>query len=138
MREVLKGLIWTATAQEVEDLCKPESFSAYAQHGIRAVLTVTDGDRPKVVASLPQLCIPINERDETPALYFDLACRFVKAFGPTVVHCHGGLNRSRVFAAALMHRLYSVPLEQAVQIADPLVPGSGQPLKSMREWAAQR
>lgn len=136
MQEVLKGMLWTASLQETEELVRPEAMGAYGRYGIRAVLTVACDVRPKCVAVLPQLCLPVIENGPTPLNFFELACKFVKSMGPTLVHCHAGQNRSRVFAIAILVRLHQIPLERAIQMVQPF--NAPQPMASMLEWARQR
>ena len=133
MKELLKNLLWQGSAREVEDLVKPEAMGAYARHGWRGVLTVTKEDRPRIVASLAQLCIPTEELVPTPFTHFTLACRFAEIFHPLVVHCHAGANRSRVFAAAILHRVWKIRLADAIQWADP---PPGRVLDSLVLWAS--
>lgn len=144
MREVLfngqpRGQLWTASLQETEDLVRPEAFSAYARYGIRGVLTVACDVRPRCVAILPQLCLPVSETVEaTPDHFFSLACQFARKFSPLIVHCNVGQHRSRVFAAAIAYRVWAMGLEDAIRAAEPLraVDGTDSALlRSMRSWA---
>ena len=133
IREVVQGQIWTASLRDTEELVSPEAMGAYAGRGIRCVLTVAEDVRPRCVAMLPQLCLPVNEVEVTPLHYFDLACQFHLTFGPILVHCNAGVNRSTAFAAALCYRVWAMGLAQAIRAAD-AVPGFV--LRSMEAWAA--
>jgi hypothetical protein len=144
MREVLfngqpRGQLWTASLQETEELVRPEAFSAYARYGIRGVLTAAADVRPRCVAVLPQLCLPVVETGETtPGYFFSLACQFARKFSPLIVHCNAGQHRSRVIAAAIACKVWQMGLEDAIRAAEPLraVDGSDSALlRSMRSWA---
>jgi hypothetical protein len=137
MREVaFKGLpdgrLFTASLRETEDLVSPEAMGAYFGYGIRGVLTVACDVRPRCVAALPQLCLPVSESAPTFFAYFDWACAFGRQFAPLIVHCNAGVNRSRVFAAAIAHCVWGMGLEDAIRAADA---PAGLVLDSMRDWA---
>lgn len=133
MREVLRARIWTASLTEANDLVSPEAMGAYIRHGIQCVLTVAHDVRPKCVAVLPQLCLPVRESERTPLAFFNMAFRFHHAFGPVLIHCNAGMNRSRVFAAAIMHSVYGETIEDAIRSADP--PDTGLVVASWLELA---
>ena len=132
MREVFQGRVWTASLAETNDLVRPEAMGAYARHRISCVLTVGRDVRPACVSTLPNLCLPVDEQGATPNAFFDLACAFHLAMGPVLVHCNAGVNRSRVFAAALLFHVWHMGLDDAIRLADP--PPSIV-LSSMRTWA---
>ena len=132
IQEVMADRIWTASLIDTDALVSPEAMGAYAKHGIRCVLTVAEDVRPKCVAVLPQLCLPISEVRPTDPFYFDLACEFHRTCGPILVHCNSGVNRSTAFAAALCHRVWGTPLRVAIEAAS-AVPG--YVLRSMEAWA---
>lgn len=134
-----RGQLWTASLHETEELVRPEAFSAYAQYGIRGVLTTAADVRPRCVAVLPQLCLPVVETVEaTPDHFFSMACQFARRFSPLIVHCNVGQHRSRVFAAAIAYRVWAMGLEDAIRAAEPLRAPDGSDsalLRSMRSWA---
>jgi hypothetical protein len=134
VKELLRGQLWQGSAAEVEILTKPEAMGAYARYGWRGVVTVSRESRPQVVGALAQLCLPVEELTPTPFTYFTLACRFAREFAPLVVHCHAGANRSRVFAAAIVFRVWQVPLEEAIRLADP---PPGRVMDSLILWATK-
>lgn len=134
MIEVVKGRLFQCSVAEANALVSPESMGAYARHGIACVLTVGHDVRPRCVAVLAQLCLPVSETAPAPPAWFDLACGFVRAFPSCLVHCNAGANRSRVFAAAVAHGVWSVSLDDALKAADVVHPHS-EPLRSMLAWA---
>jgi hypothetical protein len=135
MNEVIPGMLWTAGLREAEDLVSPEAMGAYAQHRIAAVLTVAHDIRPRCVAVLPQLCLPVREDCRTSGLLFDMACSFARLYGALLVHCNGGRNRSRVFAAAIAHKVFLMPIDQAIAAAGP---PPGPCFDSFIHWARGR
>ncbi len=135
MRQVLQGQIWTASLKETEDLVSPEAMGKYAGLGIRSVLTVAADVRPRCVAVLPQLCLPVVETGPTPPSFFWLACQFHQTFGGTLIHCNAGVNRSRAFAVALLYRIWKMSFEDAIRQAD--ATAAGDVLGSLPAWMAE-
>lgn len=128
-REIVKGMIYQGGAAEGMDICKsPERIAAL---GLKAVITVAHDVRIQVPATLVHLHIPVDEINPTPSKYFDLACSLGTT--PLLVHCMAGANRSRVFAAAIAHKVFGMSLEKAIEIADP--PPCGFVFDSMIKWA---
>ena len=120
MKALSGGRIFVASLQEAEDLVRPEAMGAYARHGIAGVLTVAHDVRARCVSTLPHLSLPIEETVPTHPGWFELACRFAGIIqNPLLVHCHAGVNRSRVFAAAILHRVWYIDLDAAIRDADP-------------------
>lgn len=135
---VLPGRVFQCGLQEADDLLRPEAMGAYARYGIRCVLTVAHDVRPRCVAVLPQLCLPVTETGPTPPAFFTLACRFHRDFGAILVHCNAGMHRSRVFAAALAYGLWQMGLDDAIRAADApqgLAPPKSLVMESMKGWA---
>lgn len=133
MQSLAGGRVFVASLEEAEELVRPEAMGAYARHRIMGVLTVAHDVRPRCVSTLPHLSLPVEELVPTPPAWFDLACRFQHVVqGPLLVHCHGGRNRCRVFAAALLFRAWQMGLQDAIQEAGP---PAGPCLDSMLAWA---
>ncbi len=72
-----------------------------AEIGVGGVICSAHNLRLKYHDSLPVLMLPVDDHDSPPPKMFDLAVAFHRAYGPTLVHCNGGKNRSVAFAAAI-------------------------------------
>jgi hypothetical protein len=128
-REIVKGMIYQGGAAEGMGICK--SSELLTSLGLKAVITVAHDVRIQVPATLVHLHVPVDEINPTPEKYFDLVCNL--GVFPVYIHCMAGANRSRVFAAALAWKCCYMPLEQAIEIADP--PPCGIVYESMMKWA---
>lgn len=128
-REVVPGKLYQTGAAEAMGICQnPELLNKL---GIKAVLTVAHDIRIQVPATLVHVHLPVDEENPTNPKFFDLACN-LKTF-PLLVHCMAGANRSRVFAAAIAWNTFHIPLEKAIEVADP--PPCGIVYESMMKWA---
>lgn len=127
-REIVPGL-YQSGAAEAMDIC--QNATLLEKLGLKAILTVAHDIRIKVPANMVHLHLPIDELNPTDPKYFDMACRLNTI--PMLVHCMAGANRSRVFAAAIAYRVFKLPLEKAIELADP--PPSGIVFESMMKWA---
>lgn len=78
-----------------------ECGGCFRSLGISCVIGVAAEVRLHYHKELPSLRIPALDRMRIPAEWFDAALAFHRAFGPVLVHCKMGRNRSSVFAAAL-------------------------------------
>lgn len=127
-REVVDGMVYQGSAAQAIAIC--ESNGRLTELGLKAVLTVADNIRIRVPANIVHLHLPIDELLPVPKKYFNIACNL--GIYPLLVHCQAGANRSRVFAAAIAHKAWDIPLVEAIKLADP--PDSGVVFKSMMEW----
>lgn len=82
-------------------LCEGTS-ERWRDWGVKAVLCPAFNVRIPYHRALAALVLPVWDETDAPDAMFDTAVAFHRAFGPTLVHCHGGLNRSSAFAAALL------------------------------------
>jgi len=128
-RQIVTGFLYQSGAAEAIDICS--SGEMLQKLGLKAVLTVAHDIRVKVPANIIHLHLPVDEVNPTDPKYFNLACRL--GTYPLLVHCMAGANRSRVFAAAIASQALGVPLEKAIELADP--PPSGIVFESMMKWA---
>lgn len=128
-REVVPGFLYQSGAAEAIDICS--SGEMLQKLGLKAVLTVAHDIRIKVPANIIHLHLPVDEINPTDPKFFNLACRL--GTFPLLVHCMAGANRSRVFATAIAYHSLAVPLDQAIERADP--PPSGIVFDSMMKWA---
>lgn len=131
-RVILQGVIYQGGAAEGMDICKsPERI---ADLRLKAVITVAHDVRIQVPATLVHLHLPVDEVNPTPDQYFDLVCNL--NVYPVYIHCMAGANRSRVFAAAIAWKVFKVPIETAISLADP--PPSGIVYDSMMKWVRSK
>lgn len=128
-RMIVDGMLYQGSAAQAIAIC--ESNGRLTKLGLKAVLTVADNIRIRVPANIVHLHLPVDELLAVPERYFDLACNL--GIYPLLVHCQAGANRSRVFAAAIAHKAFNIPLVEAMKIADP--PPSGIVFYSMTKWA---
>lgn len=91
--------IWQCNEPEAVEICI--ETPRWAELGIRAVLCPAFNVRLPYSQSLASLVLPVRDNTLVDEAWFDQAVQFHRTFGPTLVHCHGGLNRSITFAAAL-------------------------------------
>ena len=128
-RQIVTGTLFQSGAAEAMDIC--QNVGMLQRLGLKAILTVAHDIRIQVPASMVHLHLPIDEMNPTDPKYFNLACRL--GTYPLLVHCMAGANRSRVFAAAIAYHSLGMPLDKAIEIADP--PPSGIVFESMMKWA---
>lgn len=131
-REVVPGLLYQCCAPSAREIGGDGEL--IKKFGLKAIITVAHDIRIQVHSTLIHLHIPVDETNPTPGFYFDLACSLGRL--PTLIHCMAGANRSRVFAAAIAHRVFKLPLEKCIELADP--PPSGVVFESMMTWAKDR
>jgi len=98
LRQVTKN-IWQADEAEARKHC--ENSISWIDLGIKAVLCPAYNVRIPYAKELFSIVLPVWDNTRVDEAWFDLAVKFHRACGPTLVHCHGGLNRSVAFAAAL-------------------------------------
>ena len=91
--------IWQADEEEARKICTDQA--KLLELGIKAVLCPAWNVRIPYAPALASLILPIWDDTRVDDTWFDFAVKFHRSFGPTLVHCHGGLNRSVTFAAAL-------------------------------------
>lgn len=101
--------------------------------GIKGVLCVAD-DVVMASSEIPSLFLPIGDKAKVSADLFEVAVGFYDKFNPIFVFCKAGMNRSRVFAAALL-MARGVPYKEAIELAEP--PAVSFPSISLRQWAIQ-
>ena len=98
IRMVVPDRVWQGDRDAGE---KMYTTAGIAEIGIRGVICSAHNLRLRYHESLPVLLLPVDDHDDVPPAMFDLAVEFHRRFGPTLVHCNGGKNRSVAFAAAL-------------------------------------
>lgn len=131
--EVVPGKVWQGGVADAAALTV--GTEEWMRRGIRAVLCPAFNARLPYHEDLAVLALPVDDHDAVEPGVFDLAVAFHRACGPTLVHCHGGVNRSAVFAAALA-RAEGATVDDALNRISALP--SKELLASLREWAAQR
>jgi len=116
MIEIVRGKLFQGSLDEARGILEG---AAAEEMGLRAVVTVAREVKNPVPSGSPfvHLRLPVDEYSFTPKIFFDLASGM--GIYPLLVHCSAGVARSRVFAAAIAHRAFGVPLEEAIMIADP-------------------
>jgi len=97
--EVVPGKVWQCGVADAAGLTV--GTEEWTKRGIHAVLCPAYNARLPYHEDLAVLALPVDDHDAVEPKVFDLAVAFHRACGPTLVHCHGGMNRSAVFAAAL-------------------------------------
>ena len=65
------------------------------------------------------LILPVNDHDDVPGVFFDLAALAARThLGDVLVHCNGGRNRSVAFAAAIAYSLDFQPFDVTFERAN--------------------
>lgn len=123
--------VWQADEPDARKACEAGSL-AWRPIGIRAVLCPAFNVRIPYHPELAAMLLPVRDETDVPAGMYDLAVDFHRRLGPTLVHCFGGLNRSSVFAAALL-MADGLPLEDALERVNALP--RPEILASLRRWA---
>lgn len=91
--------LWQADESDATKVCT--STTTWYELGIKGVLCPALNVHVPYADGLASLVLPIKDNTLVDDAWFDLAVQFHRSFGPTLVHCHGGLNRSVTFAAAI-------------------------------------
>jgi protein-tyrosine phosphatase len=130
----LSDRVWQADEADARKLCEGHS-ERWLTEGFKAVLCPAFNVRIPYHPRLAAMILPVWDETDAPSEMFDCAAYFHKAFGPTLVHCHGGLNRSSAFAAALL-----VADGMFVEKALECVNATPNPelLRSLRRWVQSR
>ncbi len=130
----LAPTIWQSDELEARRLCEG-SREGWIKEGIKAVLCPAFNVRIPYHINLSALILPIWDNSYAPATMYELAVRFHRDFGPTLVHCHGGLNRSSAFAAALL-------MDGGMTMGQALNTVNRRPwdllMASLRDWESRR
>lgn len=126
--------MWQADEADARRLCEGYC-EGWVAEGFKAVICPAFNVRIPYHPKLAALILPVWDEVKVPAGMFDCAARFHKEVGPTLVHCHGGLNRSSAFAAALL-MTDGMPLEKALGSVNAMP--WPELLGSLSRWAASR
>jgi protein-tyrosine phosphatase len=126
--------VWQADEADARRLCEGEN-DGWKALGVKGILCPAFNVRIPYHPKLSALVLPVWDDTDATETMFDAAVAFHRALGPTLVHCHGGLNRSSAFAAALLVD-DGAPLDQAIKAIN-AIPWPGL-LNSLRRWAAHR
>lgn len=95
----LTETIWQSDEADARKVCVDSP--KWLELGIKAVICPAFNVRIPYAPALASLLLPVWDDTLVDSEWFDFAVSFHHRFGPTLVHCHGGLNRSVTFAAAL-------------------------------------
>ena len=128
--EIVPGRLWQCGIADAAALTV--GTEQWKTRGIRAVLCPAYNARLPYHEDLAVLALRIDDHDSVPPAVFDLAVAFHQACGPTLVHCHGGVNRSAVFAAAIGSTLGVYPFARVFTLLN-AVP-SGTLVASLERW----
>src|SRR3990172_13384234 len=97
----LSEKVWQPNQADARRLCENGS-EAWIREGFKAVVCPAFNVRIPYHPRIAALLLPVWDDTDAPGTMYETAARFHRDFGPTLVHCNGGLNRSSAFAAALL------------------------------------
>jgi hypothetical protein len=127
----LSEKVWQSNQAEARRLCENGS-EAWIREGFKAVVCPAFNVRIPYHPRIAALLLPVWDDTDAPGIMYETAARFHRDFGPTLVHCNGGLNRSSAFAAALLIT-DGLSIEEAVRKIHALP--EAPLLTSLRRWA---
>jgi protein-tyrosine phosphatase len=125
--------IWQSDEDDARKACVESP--KWLELGIKAVICPAFNVRLPYAPALASLILPVWDDTLVDAEWFDFAVSFHRRFGPTLVHCHGGLNRSVTFAAAIA-LADGQSLDQSFKIMGE--PVFRQMRDSLKRWAETR
>ena len=127
----LSEKVWQSDQADARRLCEDPS-EAWMGEGFKAVICPAYNVRIPYHPRIAALLLPVWDDTDAPPAMYETAARFHRDFGPTLVHCNGGLNRSSAFAAALL-------VTGGLSIEEALRKTNGIPrlelLTSLQRWA---
>lgn len=127
----LSDKVWQSDQADARRLCEGSS-EAWIREGFKAVICPAFNVRIPYHPRIAALLLPVWDDTDAPAVMYETAARFHRDFGPTLVHCNGGLNRSSAFSAALLVT-DGIPVEEAIRkvkaVPEPAL------LRSFHRWA---
>lgn len=134
MLKRLSERVWQADEADARKTC--EGYSPkWKELGISAILCPAFNVRIPYHPKLAAMILPVWDETDAPEWMFDTAVFFHRKMGPTLVHCHGGLNRSSAFAAALL-------VEEGIEVQEALKAVNATPrpelLGSLLRWVNRR
>lgn len=134
MLKRLSEKVWQADQADARRFCQDAS-DGWRAEGFKAVVCPAFNVRIPYHSEIAAIILPVWDDTDAPGAMYEAAVHFHANFGPTLVHCNGGLNRSSAFAAALLVA-DGLPVDDALRRVNAI---PQQPLlTSLRRWAENR
>lgn len=127
----LSEMVWQADQADARRYCQDPSEKWIAE-GFKAVICPAFNVRIPYHPKIAALILPVWDDTDAPSIMYETAARFHRDFGPTLVHCNGGVNRSSAFAAALLI-VDGLSVDEALKKVNALP--EAPLLSSLKRWA---
>lgn len=134
MMNRLSEKVWQADQADARRYCQDHS-EKWIEEGFKSVICPAFNVRIPYHPKIAALLFPVWDDTDVPLVMYETAAGFHRTFGPTLVHCNGGMNRSSAFAAALLIA-DGLPFNEALRKVNAIP--EAPLLSSLKRWLIDR